>query len=55
MKAAADDGAAWPLCRRGWNKEGSAKIGVGRLSKVDKGEYWESNDCVETGDADKLL
>jgi len=54
-KGADDSGAARPLCRTGWNNEGSARVGVGMLSKAERGEYWDSSDCVEMGDDDKLL
>lgn len=58
-KGAEDSWAARLLCREGGNKEGSARVGVGMLSKADKGEepmleYWDRIDCVDTGDDDRL-
>lgn len=57
-KGADDSWAAWLLCPGAWNKEDSASVGVGMLSKADKGdeprlEY--CSDCVEMGDDDTLL
>ena len=55
-KSGADDSwNDWLLCREDGNKDGSASVGVGMLSKADKGvENCDRIDCVETGDDDTL-